>query len=172
MNLAKTSATFIATALAVLVLSSCGWTPRGVTHDLPPDKSFAIVAKRGDSRVATLVGRLMAQYNIRVATDISAADYQVVILSEDSKLRTASLNARARVAEYQVIYEAKAQLFDRDGALLMETDDLESSQFYEFDENDALASQNERVRVENLALNSLANQILRALDQHFNANSP
>ncbi|MBT5102710.1 MAG: hypothetical protein HOM23_01525, partial [Porticoccaceae bacterium] len=89
------------TALTFL-LASCGWQLRDAQIVPSSIGTIYISSSNPSGALITELGRALNTYGIKVAPNSAGADYAVVIVDFRQNHRTASLNASARVAEYQL----------------------------------------------------------------------
>ncbi|MBT5103997.1 MAG: hypothetical protein HOM23_08070, partial [Porticoccaceae bacterium] len=102
-------------------------------------------------------------YGIKVAPNSAGADYAVVIVDFRQNHRTASLNASARVAEYQLNEDVDFYITDAQGNQIIPLSTASVERVYKFSEDDILASDNEEQFIRNGMREDIARQILNRL---------
>ena len=146
-----------------LIVSSCGWQLRD-TQIIPSSiGSIYVSSSNPNSALITELKRALNTYGVSVASNSAGADYAVVIVDFRQNHRTASLNASARVAEYQLNEDVDFYIIDSEGNQITPLSTASVERVYEFSEDDILASDNEEKFVRDGMREDIVRQILNRL---------
>jgi LPS-assembly lipoprotein len=146
-----------------LIVSSCGWQLRD-TQIVPSSiGSIYISSSNPSSALITELKRALNTYGVTVTPNSAGADYAVVIVDFRQNHRTASLNASARVAEYQLNEDVDFYITDSEGNQITPLSTASVERVYEFSEDDILASDNEEKFVRDGMREDIVRQILNRL---------
>ncbi len=146
-----------------LIVSSCGWQLRD-TQIIPSSiGSIYVSSSNPNSALITELKRALNTYGVSVASNSAGADYAVVIVDFRQNHRTASLNASARVAEYQLNEDVDFYITDSEGNQITPLSTASVERVYEFSEDDILASDNEEKFVRDGMREDIVRQILNRL---------
>lgn len=157
--------TAITLLLAVTLAGGCGWHLRG-TEFLPPDlKTLHLSTRDPDSDFAELLRRSITASGISIPKNATDAQYALVILAEDSEKRTASVNASARVSELQLTESVDFLILSNQGETLVPVTTVRSERIFEYNENNVLATEDERSLIVSEMHRELVRQVLNSLRQ-------
>jgi len=146
-----------------LIISSCGWQLRDAQIIPSSVGSIYISSSNPSSALITELKRALSTYGVKVAPSYAGADYTVVIVDFRQNYRTASLNASARVAEYQLNEDVDFYISDSEANQITPLFTASVERVYEFSEDDILASDNEERFVRNGMREDIVRQILERL---------
>lgn len=152
-------------ALLTLALGGCGWQLRGAGM-IPEDlKALHISARDPQGQLVRTLSR--ALHSAGVETPASAADSELslVIVKERSLVRTASVNENARVSEQELTEDVEFMVVNRAGEQLLPLTTARVERVFEYDEDNVLATQDERELIRSEMRRDLVNQILNRLRQ-------
>ena len=148
---------------ALTLLTACGWQLRN--SQIIPQSLGSLHLSSGDSHsnlIAELT-RALDVYGVKVVTNANDASYSVVIVDFRSTRRIGTMNASARVAEYQLNEEVDFLIVDAKGNTLIPLSTASVERVYEFNERDVLASDNEEQQVKEGMRADIIYQILNRL---------
>ena len=146
-----------------LIISSCGWQLRDAQIVPSSVGSIYISSSNPSSALITELKRALSTYGVKVAPTYADAGYTVVIVDFRQNYRTASLNASARVAEYQLNEDLDFYISDSEANQITPLFTASVERVYEFSEDDILASDNEERFVRNGMREDIVRQILERL---------
>jgi len=158
-------AAIAALLLGAAVLSACGWQLRG-TGMIPDDlEALHISAQDSNGLLSRDLGRALKSAGVRVAESPADAELSLVIVQERSLVRVAAVNENARVSQQELIEEARFMIVNRVGEQLVPLSVVSSERVFEYDENNVLATQDERELIRGEMRRDLINQMLNHLRQ-------
>lgn len=147
----------------LLLTSACGWQLRDA-QIVPQDLgSLHISARDPHSTLVLELKRALQVYGVDLVNSREEAHYTVVIADFRQNRRTATVNARARIAEYQLNEDVDFLILGADDSQLIPLSTASVERVYEFDENDVLASRNEEQLVREEMREEIIRQILSRL---------
>ena len=147
----------------ILLLSACGWQLRN-SQVVPTDLgSLYLSSNDAHSDLIQELTRALNVYGAKIVPSSTDASYSVVIVDVRQTRRTGTINAAARVAEYQLNEEVDFLIVGADGVQLIPLSTASVERVYEFNEQDVLASDNEERRVKNGMREEIVRQILNRL---------
>ena len=147
----------------ILLLSACGWQLRN-SQVVPTDLGSLYLSSNDDhSDLIQELTRALNVYGAKIVPSAADASYSVVIVDFRQARRSGTINAAARVAEYQLNEEVDFLIVGADGAQLIPLSTASVERVYEFNEQDVLASDNEERRVKNGMREEIVRQILNRL---------
>lgn len=150
-------------ALAVLLISSCGWQLRNAQIVPETLGSLHLAAQDPHSELVRELARSLNLYGVKVVASVTDARYSVVIVDFRRSRRTSTVNASARVAEYQLNEEVDFLIVNAEGSQLVPLSTASVERVYEFNEQDVLSSDNEERMVIAAMREELVRQILNRL---------
>jgi LPS-assembly lipoprotein len=143
----------------ILMLSACGWQLRN-SEVVPTDLgSLYLSSNDAHSDLIQELTRALNLYGAKVVSSSADASYSVVIVDFRRTRRTGTINAAARVAEYQLNEDVDFLIIGADGSQLIPLSTASVERVYEFDEQDILASDSE----ERLILSGMREEIVRQI---------
>ncbi len=147
----------------IFLLSACGWQLRN-SQVVPTDLgSLYLSSNDAHSDLIQELTRALNVYGAKIVPSAAGASYSVVIVDFRQTRRSGTINAAARVAEYQLNEEVDFLIVGADGAQLIPLSTASVERVYEFNEQDVLASDNEERRVKNGMREEIVRQILNRL---------
>lgn len=157
--------TALITLAATLLLSACGWQLRGA--GLVPEglDTLHITSRDPYSPLVMELTRTLRAANVRVAENASEAPYALVILDQRSGVRTATVNANARISEQELSEEVEFLIIDRDGNTLLPRSKVLVERVFEYDETNVLATRDEEQLIRAEMRRDLVSQILNRFRQ-------
>jgi len=161
-GLIRTLLTLLACAL---LISGCGWQFRGA--DMIPDnlKVLHISTKDPNGKLSRDLGRALKSAGVEVTDSPAGSDLSLVILQERSLVRVAAVNENARVSQQELIEEASFMVINKAGEQLIKPSIVTSERVFEYNENNVLATQDERELIRTEMRRDLISQILNHLRQ-------
>ena len=147
----------------ILLLSACGWQLRN--SQLVPEDFGSLYLSSMDSHSSLIqtLERALKDSHIDLANNASSAAYSLVIVDVRKKRRTGTVNASARVAEYQLNEEVDFLITGPDGTPLTPLSTASVERAYEFSEQDILSSDTEETALRNSMHKEIVRQILNHL---------
>src|SRR5690606_9977269 len=148
-----------------LALSACGWQLRG--EGMIPDglTTLHISSRDPHSPLVTELTRTLKSANVAVANSATEAPYTLVIAAQRSGVRTATVNANARISEQELREEVEFLILDRDGTTLLPRSTVVVERVFEYNENNVLATRDEEQLIRAEMRRDLVNQILNRFRQ-------
>lgn len=158
---------FLPGVMAVLLLASCGFQPRGQAQ-LPPE--LAVLYIQSQTAIATppgLVSRklrtLLASSGVTVVNDPAQATATLVVLRESDGRRTVSADRFDVKREYILAYDVSYEVRLVNGKVLVPAESLIANRALLFDENQVLGFEAAQEALANSMAEDLAWQIIRRL---------
>ena len=149
----------------ILLLSACGWQlrhPQLVPQDFG---SLHLSTIDSHSPLIQVLTRALKASDIDLVDNTANAAYSLVILDVRKNRRTGTVNASARVAEYQLNEEVDFLITKSDGTPLSPLSTASVERSYEFSEQDILSSDTE----EKTLRNSMHKEVVRQILNHLRA---
>ena len=147
--------------ITLLATTACGWQLRGGIDARGLD-NIAIVARNSQSNFAKALNNAVGKPQGAVTEN---ADYQLLIVDENSISRTASITSSARAAEYLVVEEATIRILGKGGEVLLPDTVLRAERSLDFDENQIIGKSEEVNLVKGELLNDLVRQVISRLQR-------
>lgn len=160
------SVRYIAVAVLALWLSACGYHLRG-TQDADVSLAFASVYIVGGSQDSAFLARFkqrLHQLGISEADSQESADLVVLIDEINQSRRVLSVDAGARVSEFELYYLVGYRL--RQGEQTSQPRQASSRRDITFDQNRVLAKAEEESRFYEEMRADAINSILRAMQRY------
>jgi len=149
----------------ILLLSACGWQLRH-SQLVPQDfGSLHLSTIDSHSPLIQVLTRALKASDIDLVDNTANAAYSLVILDVRKNRRTGTVNASARVAEYQLNEEVDFLITKSDGTPLSPLSTASVERSYEFSEQDILSSDTE----EKTLRNSMHKEVVRQILNHLRA---
>ncbi|GAA5524040.1 LPS-assembly lipoprotein LptE [Microbulbifer aestuariivivens] len=126
-------------------LTACGWQLRGAPKNFPPGSTLYITAEDPRSDIAEQLTRLLRNGGIPMAESPQLADYVLTIHQETEQRRTVAVNAKGRVAEYELITSALYSVADRDGRILLNNAEADVYRALEWDDSETVSKGEEEL---------------------------
>ena len=157
--------TLFLTLLMAALVTGCGWQLRGKGM-LPEGLDRLHVESRDpDGGLAGDLSRALASAGVEVTDSAADAELSLVILQERSMVRVATVNEQARVSEQELTEQAAFAVFNRAGKPVLPRSVVSVERIFEYDEDNVLATQDERQLIRREMRRDLVNQILNRLRQ-------
>lgn len=150
---------------AALTLSACGWQLRGAGMIPAGLTSLHISSRDPHSPLVTELTRTLQSAKVEVPENAADATYALVILSERKGVRTATVNASARVSEQELREEVEFLILNRDGKTLLPRSTVVVERVFEYNENNVLATRDEEQLIRSEMRRDLVAQMLNRLRQ-------
>ncbi len=126
-------------ALAVLLLTSCGFRPSNVVPLSQVSLPFLVVAQDPYSSLADNIERSLTASGARIA-HAGEPSISIIINQEVSKTEPLALNQFAQVTEYVTVYKVTYSLSNEQGQTLIDKQIVEFRREYTYDENSSEGS--------------------------------
>lgn len=161
----RTLRTALLTLAAALLLAGCGWQLRGA--GLVPEglETLHITSRDPYSPLVVELTRTLRAANVQVTESAAEAPYALAILDQRSGVRTATVNANARVSEQELSEEVEFLIADRDGNVLLPRSTVMVERVFEYDETNVLATRDEEQLIRAEMRRDLVSQILNRFRQ-------
>lgn len=145
---------------ALLTLSACGFTLRGVTP-LPPElQTLVLESAQPDGDFEREVRRALENNGVTLVE--SGSDYRLVLGGERISERTLSVNANARSGEFELALRVDYDLRQA-GSVISGPNLLATTRVYLTDPENAVAKEEEANLIRSEMRRELAQQLLRQL---------
>lgn len=162
----KTTVTSLILALvAGLFISACGWQLRGTGAVPAGMESLHISSQSPSGGLVREMRNTLDSAGIAVEDNATDARYSLVILDQRSRVRTATVNPNARISEQQLTDEVDFTVLDGEGSTLIPPTTVISDRVFEYDENNILATQDEREMIREEMQRDLVRQIFNRFRQ-------
>ncbi|MBV1930508.1 MAG: hypothetical protein KUG71_02225 [Porticoccaceae bacterium] len=152
-------------AVLLLATTACGWHLRGTAGNTVSFKRIHISAANLHSDLVRQLQRQLEASDVEVVESATDAIYSLVIVKEDSKRRTATVSASARVSERSLTEWAEFLVLNREGGSVIPLTKVTVERVFEYDENNVLATNDEAQMLKREMRSELARQIYNRLRQ-------
>lgn len=152
----------IAVVCLALLLSACGFKPRGQLAGLESPGRIEVTAADPYDPLVLELGRALARFGADPGDSDPAMRLRV--LSATTRTVPLSLDSQALVREYQVIYTVRFKLDAADGKEMLAPRDIELTREYTFDSFASAGSPAEQAVIERELRRDMAAAVLRQLD--------
>lgn len=151
--------------LTTLMISGCGWSLRGA--GMIPDglTTMHVSSQDPNGRLARDLERALQSSGVETPASAADADYSLVIQQERSLVRVATVNENARVSEQELIEEARFMIVNQAGDQVVPPSKVTVERIFEYDEDNVLATQDERELIRSEMRRDLIMQMLNRLRQ-------
>ena len=152
-------------ATMILLLSACGWQLRN--SQMVPEDFGRLYLSTIDSHSPLIqaLTRALKASHIDLVDNTASAAFSLVIVDVRKNRRTGTVNASARVAEYQLNEEVDFLIAGPDGTHLTPLSTASVERSYEFSEQDILSSDTE----ERTLRDSMHKEVVRQILNHLRA---
>jgi len=154
---------YILLATTIAMLCSCGWQLRDAQVVPSTIGSLHVATQLPNREIVNQLTRALNVYGVEVVDSASQADYSVMIIDFRETRRIATLNASARVAEYQLNDDLDFMIAGATGEPLTSLLTASVERSYEIEERDILSSENEERLVKREMREEIVRQILNRL---------
>lgn len=147
--------------LALLgTLSGCGFQLRGVT---PIPEELRTLNLKGNERSAMFqtLEQTLKNSGVRLVDSGQQPPYSIELLSDSLDRRSASLNTRAKVEEYELRAKLRYRVLSSDGEVAVPETELFTERTYDYDENSVNAKEAEESLLRKEMRQTLARQLVR-----------
>lgn len=155
----------LAIVLAAVTLAGCGWQLRGAGMIPEGLETLHVASRDPNGKLARDLTRALQAAGVDVPKSASDADLSLVILQERSLVRVASVNANARISEQALTEEAEFTIIDKAGETKIPKAIVSVERVFEYNEDNVLATQDERELIRGEMRRDLINQMLNRLRQ-------
>jgi LPS-assembly lipoprotein len=152
-------------AILLLTTTACGWHLRGTAGNTVSFKRIHISAANLHSDLVRQLQRQLEASDVEVVESTTDAMYSLVIVKENSKRRTATVSASARVSERSLTEWAEFLVLNRQGGSVIPLTKVMVERVFEYDENNVLATNDEAQMLKREMRSELARQIYNRLRQ-------
>jgi len=149
-------------ALTTLILSGCGFHPRGETL-IPRDLGTIYVGGSEYGEITHQIRNELQIADISIAKMPSAANYKIMLVSSNSNDRVLSLGDGARAAQYMLLEEATIEIRDAQDKVLMGPETLSERRILNYNSDTPQDSSQEQRLLRNEMKKNLARKIARQL---------
>ena len=156
----KRSLTGLLLVMMATLLSACGFQLRGTGSDAFALRELDLKARNAYGDTVKDVRRTLENSGVRVH---GGAPYQLVLVSEGQKQRTASYTSAARSAEFELTASLAYEI--RGDKLLLLSDMVETQKSYVHDSNNLAGTDQEAERVRAEMRRELVQQLVLRLQQ-------
>lgn len=154
-----------------LLLAGCGFTLRGTEQATLPITSVLLRSEQQNSPFMQQLRSALAAANVSTSTGTEQATYVLSVGEEQANTRTASVNSRARAAQYDLQLTVVVQL-DSAGQTLFGPETLAIQRSYYEDIANIAGSNEEMELLRTEMRQELVDQLLRRLRAAAASNSP
>jgi LPS-assembly lipoprotein len=153
----------VAVLTAALMLTACGWHPRGAMQ-LPPElHSMKVTSASQSAEFEKQLRRALRLSGIDFET--ARGGYTLQIGPENKRLRNVALDRNARSAEQEMRLTIEFQLIDPDGAIVFGPRQLSASRIYAYDPNQVIAKDDEERLIYQELRDNMVGQMLRQISR-------
>jgi len=146
----------------LLMPIGCGFHLRGTSEQyvpLPPIQlTYSALPKEWSKSLETF---LISNHVVISDT----GQYHLIVNHLGESRRVASLNARAKAAEYEIEFDLSYQVLDRNGNALSEQKTIRASRTYQFIQSQVVGKEREEQMLKTQIQKSLFQKLLRHLQQ-------
>lgn len=163
--MSKTAVSIFLIATLLLTSSACGWRLRG---GVSGNVHFEHIYIRSSDLNGELVRQLKRQLEasgVKIMDKASEAFYSLIIVKENSKRRTATVSASARVSERSLTEQVQFMVVDKQGNSVIPPSTVRTERVFEYNENNVLATNDEAHMLKREMKIELARQIYNRLRQ-------
>lgn len=150
----------LASTVVATLLASCGFALRG-SYELP--YSTIRVTSAGNSVVAGLIRRDLADSNTKVVPATAQADAALIIIEERRDRQVLSLSGAGRVREYELRMKVSYQFADGRGQVIIPTSEILLKRTFAYDDTRVIAKQQEEAMLYQDMERDATGQILRRM---------
>ncbi|MGD9660869.1 MAG: LPS assembly lipoprotein LptE [Porticoccaceae bacterium] len=155
----------LALFLSTAVVSGCGWQLRGAGM-IPEDlKTLHVVSRDPNGKLSRELARALRSAGVEVPASTADAQLSLVITQERSLVRVATVNENARVSEQELTEEATFMVVDKEGIQAVPLSTVTVQRIFEYNEDNVLATQDERELIRKEMRRDLISQMLNRLRQ-------
>lgn len=149
-------------AAIALLVSACGWHPRGSDEARPTLHQLRLAADHPDEALAIRVRRLLGTAGVDVRSEAGHGP-SLHLGAERKSTRKVSLDRSARAAEQEMRVTTSFDVRNADGDIVFGPRTVSASRIYAYDPNSIIALEGEEELIHQELRDEVANQILRQL---------
>ncbi|MEH6650217.1 MAG: LPS assembly lipoprotein LptE [Motiliproteus sp.] len=142
------------------VLSGCGFQLRGAIA-IPDELKVLHLAGDKNTAIYQAVAQILQSNEVELVDSPDQAPYQIKIVGEKLSRRSASLNTRAKIEEYELRTTLTYSISDSEGNELIEPTAIFTERTYSYDENNVNATTAEESLLRQEMRENLAAQLVR-----------
>lgn len=160
--------TLVRTALILLLsfaMVGCGWQLRGKGMIPEGLETLYVESLDPNGKLSRDLSRALTSAGVTVPDSAADADLSLIIVRERSLVRVATVNENARVSEQELTEQAEFMIVDREGTAVIPQSLVSVERVFEYDEDNVLATQDERELIRSEMRRDLINQMLNRLRQ-------
>ena len=146
----------------LLTLSACGWQLRGASGDATIDRLY-LSTSTPNSEFTRIFTRYLRSSGTELVDSATDAEYTLKIIKENSKRRTATVSASARISERLLEEQLEYLVTRADGSMAIERSTASVERIYEYNEDNVLATEDEAQLLKREMHNDLARQVANRL---------
>ncbi|HCO59305.1 MAG TPA: hypothetical protein DIT58_03850 [Porticoccaceae bacterium] len=154
---------FILLAVICLATTACGWHLRGAEGNAIAFERIHISTANPHSDLVQQLKRQLQASDVSVVANVTEAQYSLIIVKEDSRRRTATVSASARVSERSLTEWAEYLVVDSKGQPVVPQTKISVERVFEYNENNVLATNDEAGMLKREMRSDLARQIYNRL---------
>jgi LPS-assembly lipoprotein len=147
----------------LLCLGACGWQLRGDVELPPALQTLHLESAQQPGPLHRRLARALSTAGVELVDGSGGTAYTLLLQEERLRSRAVSVDRAARSAERELSLSVRADLFDGEGTVVGEPIEVQASKIYRYDPNSIIAKEDEELRIRNELRDSLARQLLRAL---------
>ena len=151
--------------LTTALTTACGWQLRGALN-VDGLESLHVSARNLRSDFVKELKYSLDNQGVEIVDSTTDAQYSMVVLTERSDRRVASVGSSARAAEYLLIEEVEFLVLDKTGQELLPATSLRSERSLAFDENQVIGKTDEANLIRKELRRDLVRQVTSRL-QHL-----
>ncbi|GIX30996.1 MAG: LPS-assembly lipoprotein LptE [Porticoccaceae bacterium] len=149
-----------AVLLLCAAMAGCGWQLRGRVALPAGLDAIRVESRDPDPSLARELERALQASGVKTGPD---APVRLLLLRQRSLVRVATVTEQARVAEQQLTEEVEFAVVDEAGRALLPPTRVAVERIFEYDEDNVLATQDERELIRREMRRDLVSQILNRL---------
>ena len=150
-------------AAICLAMTACGWRLRGTEGNIVAFERLHISSADPYGDLVQQLKRQLEASDVSVVANATEAQYSLVIVKEDSRRRTATVSARARVSERSLTEWVEYLVLDGKGRPVVPKTKINVERVFEYNEDNVLATNDEAQMLQREMCADLARQIVNRL---------
>ena len=163
--MSKSAVSISLVALLLLMTTACGWHLRGSGGNTLRFERLHISASNLHSELVRQLIRQLEASDVTIVENATDANFSLVILKENSRRRTATVSASARISERSLIEMAEFLVLNEKGGQVIPLTHVMVERVFEYNENNVLATDDEARMLKREMRGELARQIYNRLRQ-------
>jgi len=146
----------------LLLLTGCGFQPRGVT-ELPPDLSPVFVQAQSGSRIAHALRKMLTVNGADLTGDAAGARSVIRILNEIKDDRVSAVNSEGKAIATELTYRVHFDAVSRSGTTLVAAQTIDLAREYVNPEIEVIGKTEEALLIRRDMEQDMADRILHRL---------